>query len=513
MPAAVPSISHASIRLGVPRHLQDCNGYCGPACVMMVHSTEATSMEAQHLMFQRVRAHAKQAHDRRPVKSPAESLLALLNGSGGGWEKIFDAEPEPVAARIVQAVEEPGKPCLLLVSKGMHWVVAFGRTRRDDGTVAGVLLRDPAWAGMPSFFGLTTLPDKPTFKHTAGLSCHCLDSDNPPGSVHERYFALEELLSPRGLQGSSDWDGKGAIALVPVASRPAAALPMAPRSDPPGPPDPRVSALHEAREHGLYGRADSPPEWQAVLHGGTAGSPILVKDPDDPRDDYYLVPVHAANPAQRRTAWIILDLRTLRLREAALLDHWTVPGFPTEDDAQQIANHKVTLPDGTKHRFKISRLRPNERNLVWKPSAQSLLPYWPVKEFTAPHPTTRAAISIYMTQEGAVCTALTDDREQRGRRPLLPLLPLLLFGLMVLATGCSLIIGYDRLRFYQARAQQLEREVKKLNESTLQWKEFQKKLEELAADPKGDNRILDLLDVWHKLTKPKEQDATSVRIH
>jgi hypothetical protein len=35
------TLASSPVRLGVPRHLQDCNGYCGPACVMMVHSGES----------------------------------------------------------------------------------------------------------------------------------------------------------------------------------------------------------------------------------------------------------------------------------------------------------------------------------------------------------------------------------------------------------------------------------------------------------------------------------------
>lgn len=66
------SSASSPIRLGVPRHLQDCNGYCGPACVMMVHTGSGVQAEAQHEMFRRIREHARQANDRRPVKSPVE---------------------------------------------------------------------------------------------------------------------------------------------------------------------------------------------------------------------------------------------------------------------------------------------------------------------------------------------------------------------------------------------------------------------------------------------------------
>ncbi len=421
-------ISPAPVRLPVPRHLQDCNGYCGPACVMMVLSGEragqsAAAMEGQHELFRRVREHAKQANDRRPVKSPAESLLALLEPSGRKWRKIFDAEPGPVAQEIVSAVERAGQPCLMLVSKGMHWVVAFGRTLRDDGTVAGVLLRDPAWAGMPKFFGLTTLPEKPTFTHTAHDPCTCLASDNPPGSVHERYIAMDELLSPRGLQGSPDWEGKGALALVPADARAAGVvIPAAAAAAPLAGLTPQQAAMQEAREHGLFGRADSPPDWQAVMQDGQPGTPILVKDPNDPHDDFYLVPVHppagapdvsghdrAGSGCALRTAWIMLDPQTLRLREASLLDHWMLPAFPTDQDADNISDNDVTLPDGTRHRFKKSELRPNQRNLVWQASAASILPYWPVKEFTAAHPVTKEAVSIYTTQIGEILTALGPD--------------------------------------------------------------------------------------------------------
>lgn len=381
---------------------------------MMVLSGEMPdkpeAVEGQHEMFRRVRAHAKQANDRRPVKSPAEGLLTLLEPSARKWRKVFNAEPGPVAAQIIRAVEQVAQPCLMLVSKGMHWVVAFGRTLRDDGTVAGVLLRDPAWAGMPKFFGLTTVPDKPTFDHTAHAPCKCLESDNPPGSVHERYFSMDELLSPRGLQGSPDWEGKGALALVPAESGAAAAIVPAPPSTAPlAGLTPQQAAMEEARVHGLCGRPDSPPDWQAVLEGGQAGAPILVKDPNDPRDNFYLVPVHSGNPALRRTAWIMLDTVTLRMREASLLDNWMVPAFPTDQDADNISDSDVTLPDGKRHRFNKNELRPNQRNLVWQASAASILPYWPLREFTAPHPETGEQVSIYATQHGEIYTALGPD--------------------------------------------------------------------------------------------------------
>ena len=410
-----PSTTSSSpVRLGIPRHLQDCNGYCGPACVMMVHSGSGNAVEPQHQMFRRVRDHARQANDRRPVKSPAESLLELLNTSGGAWEKLFRAEPEPVAARIVQAIEKEERPCLLLISKGMHWVVAFGRTLREEGNVAGVLLRDPAWAGMPKFFGLTTMPEQPTFRHTAADPCPCLASNNSPGSVHERYMALEELLSPRGLQGSPDWEGKGALALVPVLSKSAAAavLTLAPAGPTALSGNPQTAALHEARAHGLQAR----PDWQQVFDGGQPGEPILVKDPADSRDDFYLVPVHSADAALRRTAWIMLDPTTLRLREAALLNDWTPPAFPTNEEAENVTDHDVTLPDGKRHRFQKGELKPNRRNLVWQASAASILPYWPVKEFTAPHPVTGEQVSIYMTQHGEVCS-LSPEEPQSAASP------------------------------------------------------------------------------------------------
>lgn len=214
------------LRLPVFRHLQDYNGYCGPACALMIAEAEGRATEpahfAQNEIFRSIRDHARDQGDRRPVKSPAESLLALLNRaeSAPRWAKHFDAEPLPVARRVLAAVEKLRKPCVLLVSKGMHWVVAFGRMRKDDGSPAGLLLRDPAWAGMPRFFGLSVFPDKPAMLHSRGdehRACACLSQDPQPGTVHERYIAMDELLSERGLQGSPDWEGRGALALVPMA--------------------------------------------------------------------------------------------------------------------------------------------------------------------------------------------------------------------------------------------------------------------------------------------------------
>ncbi len=211
-------------RLKVSRHLQDFNGYCGPACAMMVvdfaGSAKSPPVYAQNELFREVRQYAKSTQDRRPMKSPAESLLSLVNDHAAGdtiWEKIYDPEPQQVAKTIVHSITEKLKPCLLLVSKGMHWVVAFGLQKKDDGSPAGVLMRDPAWAGMPKFYGLSVFPDKPTVEHTSTETCKCLEActEGSVGTVHERYFAMEELVSQRGLQGSIDWEGSGAIALIP----------------------------------------------------------------------------------------------------------------------------------------------------------------------------------------------------------------------------------------------------------------------------------------------------------
>ena len=222
-----PSASNRTIRLSVARHLQDFNGYCGPACAMMVvdftGSSKSPPVFAQNELFREVRSHARAANARRPMKSPAESLLTLVNDHTAGdatWEKVYDPDPTPVARKIIRAITDKMQPSLLLISKGMHWVVAFGLQRKDDGTPAGVLMRDPAWAGMPRFYGLSIFPDKPTVEHTPTETCKCLEScpENPPGTVHERYIAMDELISTRGLQGSRDWEGSGAIALIPKST-------------------------------------------------------------------------------------------------------------------------------------------------------------------------------------------------------------------------------------------------------------------------------------------------------
>jgi hypothetical protein len=432
MSATEPS---SRISLAIPRHLQDYNGYCGPACAMMVldQTDRSAPLAGQPELFRSIRAYAKESSDRRPIKSPAESLLALLaKQSGSNWKKYFDPEPAPIAERILRSIQQVGQPALILISKGMHWVVVFGRTLREDGSPAGVLLRDPAWAGMPAFFGLSIYPEKTTFTHSGSHSstCTCLQSDHQAGTVHERYLAMDELLSPRGLQGTPDWEGRGAIALmVDDASTAAPSIKLGtPANGIAGAAavaaaayaSPAEAALPQALEHGLYGRADSPADWKTTLENGRPGEPILVKDPDDPRDNFYLVPIISEGQkgpkgqeglpdAANRTAWIMLDAQTLKLREASLLDNWKTPVFPTHQDTQELAEKEVTLPDGTKAQYRASELKPNQKNLVWKASAASILPYWPVKELKGSHPLTGAPVSIYITQEGTVYTELTPD--------------------------------------------------------------------------------------------------------
>jgi hypothetical protein len=126
---------------------------------------------------------------------------------------------------------------------------------------------------MPKFFGLTIIPENPTFTHSAQSPCTCL----APGSVHERYIAMDELLSPRGLQGSPDWEGKGALALVPVESA-AVVLPRSPSviaaaSVPLAGSTAQAAAMSEAHEHGLTAR----PDWQRVPDGARVGWKTRVK--------------------------------------------------------------------------------------------------------------------------------------------------------------------------------------------------------------------------------------------
>ncbi len=437
------TITTGAIKLAIPRHLQDYNGYCGPACAMMVldqtdpnstGSQLAKPMAGQPQLFRSIREYAKESSDKRPIKSPAESLLTLLvKQSGRNWKKFFDPEPAPIAELVLRSIQQAGQPALMLISKGMHWVVAFGRMLKEDGTPAGVLLRDPAWAGMPAFFGLSIYPEKTTFTHSSVQgACTCLQSDHQAGTVHERYLALDELLSPRGLQGTPDWEGRGAIALMPAEVSTAAAVKLgtsgkgiagaAAVAAAAAYASPAEAALPQALEHGLYGRAESPADWQAALEGGQPGEPILVKDPDDPRDDFYLVPIISQGPtgptgqegpmgvtATNRTAWFMLDAQTLKLREASLLDNWKAPAFPNRQDTQQLSESEVTLPDGTRTQYRATELKPNQKNLVWKASAATILPYWPVKEWLAPHPLTGERVSIYQTQEGKIYTALTPD--------------------------------------------------------------------------------------------------------
>lgn len=312
-----------------------------------------------------------------------------------------------MARRVLTAVEKLRKPCVLLVSKGMHWVVAFGGTRKDDGLPAGLLLRDPAWAGMPRFFGLSVFPETPTMIHTCSdehRACACLSQDPQPGTVHERYFAMDELLSERGLQGSPDWEDavRWRWCQWQIHSNPPIFM-----SD----TDPRAAALRQTREHGLWGRADSPPDWQAALDGATPGDPVLVRSPDDRRDDFYLVPMRPGKPAAR-SAWVILDRDTLKLREASLLDHWPAPAFPDEKDRNRLSQTSLILPDGTRAQFRAEELQPNLKNFVWKPTEAAILPYWPVKEFIAAHPLTREPVSIYLTQDGNILTDLDYENSQ-----------------------------------------------------------------------------------------------------
>ena len=403
------------VRIEIPRHLQDCNGYCGPACALMIvdfaGSAKHPPVFAQHSFFREIREQAKRSADKRPIKSPAECLEQLVNDHAAGevkWQKVYDANPQVVAEKIWHAVEQQKIPCMMMVSSGMHWVVPFGVMRKIQGEAAGMLVRDPAWSGMPRFYGLSVFPDKPLLDH-GPQPCNCLKhadnhSDECTGQVHERYFSMEELLSHRGLQGAPDWKENGAIALIPRGGN-AVAMQFSRSSASPALPlmQARVqagdAAMKAVLEHGLCGRTDSPAAWNEILTGATAGEPVLVKNPDDPRDDFFLVPMHPSSKSNK-TALVVLDAKTLLLREVSLAENWPIPALPSDKDQQDLSRQNLVLADGVAARFHANDIQPNLSYLVWKPSAASILPYAPLKEFQVPHPQTGQTTSIYQTQDG-----------------------------------------------------------------------------------------------------------------
>ncbi len=173
-------------------------------------------------------------------------------------------------------------------------------------------------------------------------------------------------------------------------------------------PDLGQIALQQTRAHGLWGRTDSPPDWQQALNGANAGDPILVKDPNDRRDDFYLIPFHPAKTSIR-TAYVMLDAATLKLREASLLDHWPHLTYPDQRDCQRASEEALVLADGTVAKFRPQDFRANRKNLVWQASAASILPYWPVRELIVPHPQTGEPTSVYVTQKGDVYAQLLPD--------------------------------------------------------------------------------------------------------
>ena len=177
---------------------------------------------AQPTLFSDLRHHAEDNEDFRALYSPPESLLATVNehtADAWVWTKIYDPDPIPIAKRLFASILDQQQPCLILINEGAHWVVAFGALKEEDGKPSGLLMRDPAWTGMPGFYGLSKFPEEPRVIHCKE-NCPYMEpkGKNKPGTVHERFFTTSELVSHRGLQGAPDHEGKGAIAIVPAES-------------------------------------------------------------------------------------------------------------------------------------------------------------------------------------------------------------------------------------------------------------------------------------------------------
>jgi hypothetical protein len=430
--------------LPVPRHIQDYHFYCGPASVMMILATNTPAYQSPLL-----------AEIRDPLYqdpfycSSAEGLVHALAFHGSpNWLRVFhiNTNVSNIVYRILKNLQVDGLASLVCINSGAHWVVAFGYTiaPNSKGAVATIMFRDPARDDLPTLNDyLITFPkpDTSTASHSNTGPCGCLKRQ---GLVVERAIATavltltsgttNVLLNALGGMGNSLAGALGVFhsfpkgkSILPVEEEPIVELylPAGGGNKAPEGLTPQVAALNELRSHGLMGGRDSPPDWKAPLEQGRPGVAILVKSPDGTGKDYYLVPIREDSPTAKRSVWVMLDAVTLKFREAALLENWTPPVFPTDEDATKISLTTVTLSDGTKVQFKKSDLQANRQNLVWKASTASLLPYAPLKEFTAPHPTARdratgkpLSVPIYMTQRGAIYTVLQfDDPAAKSTSP------------------------------------------------------------------------------------------------
>ena len=177
-------------RLDIPRHLQDYNGYCGPACALMLVDFAGREQNppvfAQPTLFSYLRHHAEDNEDFRALYSPPESLLATVNehtDDAWKWTKIYDPDPIPIAKRLFASILDQQQPCLILINEGAHWVVAFGALKEEDGKPSGLLMRDPAWTGMPGFYGLSKFPEEPRVIHCKE-NCPCMEPKGKKQTWH-----------------------------------------------------------------------------------------------------------------------------------------------------------------------------------------------------------------------------------------------------------------------------------------------------------------------------------------
>jgi|GEM_PF-6786046 len=148
-----------SLELPIPHHMQDKQGFCGAACIMMLLGDKGTGKSQSQLMRNIKDARAVE-WEKKPDPpsarvawhaSPEELAFVLEDEAGDrSWEAQYDVKPATLMKNIDDSLARQHGAIALVWSPNLgtslpHWVVISGRTTRSNSTT-GYWVLDPTAA-------------------------------------------------------------------------------------------------------------------------------------------------------------------------------------------------------------------------------------------------------------------------------------------------------------------------------------------------------------------------------
>lgn len=363
--------------LPVPYYRQEGINYCGAACMkMVIEALNGPSLDQDDLYND---AHASALDPFVNWKSAPDGIEETLDSVSAlapDFDLTTTTSEATITRRMVWSIFNASVPPIALVYGYAHWVLVVGYQITKDPTgpsdtaysIGALEIQDP-WRS----FGEGDPPPPPPPKHiTYSQWTSKYLKPVPAGYWIGKRVAVGEFIAPRKVEEivAEPTPKVGGSTNAPIIS----------------PEEAQRGAYLGLERFGLRDRKD----WGPLLQPPVAAiEPVLVERLDQPGGYYYLVPFSASD--RKTEAAVIVDAFTGEYLEASpLASHrdgrpWTrlIRDVVNEDTARTgIAGRRLELPGDAGRVLARPQSIGLYPTLVWRPSLESLSPFYPFRLVT-----------------------------------------------------------------------------------------------------------------------------------